>query len=298
MEASCFAERYLVSATQPRLNIREAKASHFRFTSLASATEAPQLLLESGKAPSGYVDYGQALLQQTLGSTSTQNNCGLAGLADNMCWSIDPQELQKCQSSSCDMQINTAKVAMDGGVEPPSMETLVLTLEECRKQKALGKARHLHAHLQNHGLESHSAIGSYAVALFVECGSVSDAVQVFHRLVYRDVNSWTSLMMGCIRDGQTQLVIELYQRMQEDNVGPSSFTHVALLKACAILKEKRIGQEIHIKIAQGGYEASLFVGNALVHMYTKCGSLEEAHNVFNQMGTQDLVTWNTLIAGY
>lgn len=296
MEGSC----YLVSDPQPCLYIREAKASHFKPSSSASFAQARQPLLESSKASPGYVAYGQALLQQTLSSTTTHKNGGLelVGLAGNMCWSVGPQELQNGKRSSFDMQINAGEVELDGDVELPAMETFVLALEKCRKERVLSKARHMHAYMQNHGLESHAAIGSYIVSMFVECGSVSDAVQVFYRLVYRDVNSWTSLMLGYIQNGQMQLVIELYQRMQDDNVGPSSFTHVALLKACAMLKNKEMGQQIHIMISKSGYEASLFVGNALVHMYAKCGSLEEAHSVFNQMGTRDLVSWNTLIAGY
>ncbi|CAN8290000.1 unnamed protein product [Cochlearia groenlandica] len=33
-------------------------------------------------------------------------------------------------------------------------------------------------------------------------------------------------------------------------------------------------------------------------MYAKCGSLEDAHKVFDEMPQRDFVTWTTLISGY
>jgi pentatricopeptide repeat protein len=33
-------------------------------------------------------------------------------------------------------------------------------------------------------------------------------------------------------------------------------------------------------------------------MYAKCGSIEDARNVFDRMPTRDVVTWNATIRGY
>ena len=40
------------------------------------------------------------------------------------------------------------------------------------------------------------------------------------------------------------------------------------------------------------------LGNALVDMYSKCGSLEKAQEVFEQLPTRNNVSWSCLIAGY
>lgn len=44
-------------------------------------------------------------------------------------------------------------------------------------------------------------------------------------------------------------------------------------------------------------EADVLVGNALIDMYAKCGSIETACKVFDEMPVRDLVSWNTVIAG-
>jgi pentatricopeptide repeat protein len=33
-------------------------------------------------------------------------------------------------------------------------------------------------------------------------------------------------------------------------------------------------------------------------MYAKCGSMEDAHRVFNRMPTQNVISWTSMIQGY
>jgi pentatricopeptide repeat protein len=47
-----------------------------------------------------------------------------------------------------------------------------------------------------------------------------------------------------------------------------------------------------------GFELDVVVGSALVDMYAKCGSIDEASNVFNKMPERNIVTWTVIIIGY
>ncbi len=40
------------------------------------------------------------------------------------------------------------------------------------------------------------------------------------------------------------------------------------------------------------------MGNSLVDMYAKCGSMEDACKVFNKMSSQDVISWNAILAGF
>ncbi len=40
------------------------------------------------------------------------------------------------------------------------------------------------------------------------------------------------------------------------------------------------------------------MGNSLVDMYAKCGSLEDAWRMFNEMTSRDVVIWNAMILGH
>jgi pentatricopeptide repeat protein len=39
------------------------------------------------------------------------------------------------------------------------------------------------------------------------------------------------------------------------------------------------------------------VGNVLVHMYAKCGSMDDARLAFHRMEEWDLITWTVMIGG-
>ena len=58
-----------------------------------------------------------------------------------------------------------------------------------------------------------------------------------------------------------------------------------------------MGKQIHCHVIKCGLGFNLEVGNAVVSMYFKCGSVDDAMKVFNDMPCTDIVTWNTLISG-
>ena len=53
-----------------------------------------------------------------------------------------------------------------------------------------------------------------------------------------------------------------------------------------------------MEIAKDGYERDLFLGNALIDMYAKGGSLTLLRDVVEDLPSQDVTLWNTLINGY
>ena len=59
------------------------------------------------------------------------------------------------------------------------------------------------------------------------------------------------------------------------------------------------GSEIHAMIENdGSLVGNLFVGNTLINMYIKCGSVDKAQDVFDKLPFRNVVSWTTVIAGY
>lgn len=87
--------------------------------------------------------------------------------------------------------------------------------------------------------------------------------------------------------------------MCENSLHLDACTLVALLKACAEQKDVEKGHRIHTHISEKGLlQEHLLIGNALINMYSKCGLFEKAQKVFNDLPVRDVVSWNTLLAGY
>jgi pentatricopeptide repeat protein len=106
------------------------------------------------------------------------------------------------------------------------------------------------------------------------------------------------MIVACTRDGLPEEALDFFHRMSRTGLQPNHFTFSTVLPACANSTSLWKGVEIHTKIIKSGFESDLVVANALIDMYAKCGSIENARELFEKMLQQDVVSWTTLIAGY
>ena len=58
------------------------------------------------------------------------------------------------------------------------------------------------------------------------------------------------------------------------------------------------GKEVHDEINRIEFQLNVFVGSALIDIYVKCGSMEDAHEVFHTIPKQDVVTWTMIMEKY
>lgn len=121
---------------------------------------------------------------------------------------------------------------------------------------------------------------------------------VFEDMSQRGVVAWNSLMTGYVQNKKCDEAIKLVRQMVLDAVKPDEVTFAILLSACAHLAALQHGTEIHNYIIRNGFESVVMVGNALVDMYAKCGSLKVSCQVFVTMSQKNVVSWNAMIAGY
>ncbi|KAF8413540.1 hypothetical protein HHK36_001531 [Tetracentron sinense] len=122
--------------------------------------------------------------------------------------------------------------------------------------------------------------------------------RLFQEMPKKNVFSWNGLIGGYARNGRFFEVLGAFKRMlMESNVPPDDATLVTALSACARLGALDLGKWIHVYAESNGFKRNIYVGNGLIDMYAKCGSIESAVDVFNVMNSKDLITWNTIICG-
>lgn len=223
----------------------------------------------------------------------------MRGMLKASLWPHVPKTLSAQKASFWDsLSLEDALNALDQKDVLPCADDVICILHECRRRKSLLHAKRVHAHLRQLGLERDGAIGNHMVPTFVECGSLSDAQEVFGRLAHKNVHAWTSLMSAHVESGELQSALCLYEKMQVERVQPSTHTLVAALKACTELEDVPYGQIIHWEAALWGLDGDVFVGSSLVNLYAACGCLEDAQGAFNKLRARNVVTWNALIAGH
>ncbi|KAK6121672.1 hypothetical protein DH2020_044586 [Rehmannia glutinosa] len=92
--------------------------------------------------------------------------------------------------------------------------------------------------------------------------------------------------------------ILMYKSTLACGVTPDHYTLPCVLKACSSMDNLRFGVQIHCPAVKKGLDLTLFTGNGLIAMYGKCGNLVEARRVFDEMPQRDIVSWNSMVAGY
>lgn len=181
---------------------------------------------------------------------------------------------------------------------PPNRYTLQLVLKTCAKLQNVEKGMETHAEMIRNTFEDNRFVASTLVDMYVKCGLLAEAQEVFDELVVRDIVSWTALIAGYAEHGPCEEALRCFDRMQAEGTFPDVVTFVCSLKACTSLGAIDKAREIHMEIVKVGLEGELFVGSVLVDMYAKCASLKEAEKAFDRLLVRDVVLWNVIIAGY
>ncbi|KAE8809523.1 pentatricopeptide repeat-containing protein [Hordeum vulgare] len=101
----------------------------------------------------------------------------------------------------------------------------------------------------------------------------------------RDVVSWTSLLTGLARSRSHDSALQVYRDMVAAGVGPDEFAVAAALSSCAGATALELGRSVHAAAVRLALDPFLSVGNSLVSMYAKTGSLGEAKRSSTRRGS-------------
>lgn len=132
---------------------------------------------------------------------------------------------------------------------------------------------------------------------YSKVGNLVVARELFNEMPNRDVVSWTAMITSYSQANQHTEAVKLFQEMMAANVKPDEITMASVISACAHLGSLDVGVAIHDFMVNHGVKADIWVGNALIDMYCKCGVAEKALKVFQEMKMKDSVTWTSVISG-
>lgn len=180
----------------------------------------------------------------------------------------------------------------------PSEYTMASVLMACTMLGSLHQGRLIHGSVMKHGLVSNHFITAAMLDMYVKCGEAEDARQVFDELSFVDLVLWTTMIVGYTQNGSPLDALLLFVDDKFMRIVPNSVTIATVLSASAQLRNLSLGRSIHgISVKLGAVENDV-VMNALVDMYAKCKALSDAKGIFGRVLNKDVVTWNSLIAGY
>lgn len=134
---------------------------------------------------------------------------------------------------------------------------------------------------------------------YMKLGDFGAARKLFDKMPNRSVVSWNGLIAGYAQRGWFREAIEVFREMQvmDVSVKPNYVTLVSVLPAISHLGALELGKWVHLYADKNGVKIDDVLGSALIDMYSKCGSVGKALQVFERLPKKSTITWNAVING-
>ncbi|KAL6047499.1 DYW domain containing protein [Balamuthia mandrillaris] len=208
-------------------------------------------------------------------------------------WNAMIQAYTQCRQGKTALEL--FQQMQQAGVSPDSF-TYTTALKACALTENLEMGKSVHAQLIRRGLLPNIVLSTSLISMYGKCGKIEEARAVFQEMKDRNVVAWNAMIAEEARRGHGQEALELFRHMQQAGVSPDSFTYATALKACAIAKDLEMGKHIHAHLLRNGFLLDIVLSTSLISMYGKCGKMEEARTIFQEMKERNVMAWNTMIA--
>lgn len=160
------------------------------------------------------------------------------------------------------------------------------------------KAKNFYVESKSKGAQFGVVLESILIDAFMKSGWVVHAFQVFDAMPERNVVTWTSMIQGCVRNGDSVTGLSLFAEMLESDVIPNDFTFSAALQACAHVSALSFVGQLLSLVIRLGLENELRIRICLINSYSRCGMMDEAVRIFDGMAAVDVVSFTALISGF
>ncbi|KAL2323079.1 hypothetical protein Fmac_027458 [Flemingia macrophylla] len=191
----------------------------------------------------------------------------------------------------------------------PNVFTFPFLLKSCAFLSLPLTASQLHAHVIRTGSLPDPYTRSSLINAYSKCSLPHHARLVFDQMPNPTI-CYNAMVSGYSFNSDPLRAVSLFRQMrreeeeEEGEVGSDVGVHVnavtllSLVSGCSVATHLTVGVCLHGCVVGFGFGADLAVANSLVTMYVKCGEVELARRVFDEMPVKDLITWNAMISGY
>ncbi|XP_068649074.1 putative pentatricopeptide repeat-containing protein At3g11460, mitochondrial [Aristolochia californica] len=188
----------------------------------------------------------------------------------------------------------------------PNRFTFPFVLKSCVTLSFPSCGSQIHGHILKTGSHSDTFVLTALISFYSKTVSLSSAQQLFDEISGSDccfnndflLPCYNALIAGYTASFRTFDALSLFQHMRQANVSYNSITMLGLVPCISSPSHLSSGMAIHACNVKCGTNLDTSVGNCLLTMYAKCGSIDLARFLFDEMPRKELISWNAMISGY
>ncbi|KAK1309692.1 Pentatricopeptide repeat-containing protein [Acorus calamus] len=136
--------------------------------------------------------------------------------------------------------------------------------------------RQIHSFCIKSGFSFNVYVGSAMMDMYAWRGRLSDARSVFYGLDRKNAVSYNVLIAGHARTNEGEEALNCFREMKRLDLETTHYTFSSVFSAIAGIGALEQGRWVHAQLIKSDIELVAFVGNTLVDMYAKSGSIEDA----------------------
>ncbi|XP_072977686.1 pentatricopeptide repeat-containing protein At4g14820 [Typha angustifolia] len=211
----------------------------------------------------------------------------------------------------------------------PDQVILATVLSACGRSRNLMAGKALHSYILESNISIDAHLRSALINMYTNCGSMEMAQRlydemspknivastamvfgyakmdkiatarcIFDQMPYKDLVSWSAMISGYAESEQPNEALKLFNEMQVSGTRPDEITMLSVISACANLGALDQAKWIQNFVDKHGFHGILSISNALIDMFSKCGSLAHACKIFYEMPQRNVITWTSMITGF
>ncbi|GFP80674.1 pentatricopeptide repeat-containing protein at5g44230 [Phtheirospermum japonicum] len=134
---------------------------------------------------------------------------------------------------------------------------------------------------------------------YAKSGDMVSSSELFRELSEKDTVAWTAMVTGFVHNTKPREALEYFERMQNAGVKADEVTLVGVINACAQLGAAKFANWVRDVSDNSGFSpaSDVHLGSALIDMYSKCGCVEDAYEVFKSMREKNVYSYSSMIIG-
>ncbi|KAL2509965.1 putative pentatricopeptide repeat-containing protein [Forsythia ovata] len=158
----------------------------------------------------------------------------------------------------------------------------------------------IHCHVIKFGFQLEPFVQTALTSMYCKCWSPDIAYKLFDE----SPKSWeltvcyNALISGYVQDSQFSKGLLLFREMRSRGVAFNAVTILGLVPGCTVPTHLDLGMSLHCLTVKCGLNSDLAVANCFLTMYVRCGSVELARKLFDEIPRKGLITWNAMVSGY
>ncbi|KAG6657445.1 pentatricopeptide repeat-containing protein At4g39530 [Carya illinoinensis] len=182
--------------------------------------------------------------------------------------------------------------------ENPNEYVLASAIRSCTQLGALDQGVQVHGFVIKTGYFQDVYVGTTLIDFYAKNYHMDEATLVFDGLTEKTAVTWTTIIVGYVKSGRSEVSLQLFNQMRETDVVPDKYVLSSVLSACSALEFLEGGKQIHAYVLRRAMKMDVSVTNVLIDLYAKCGKVHTARKIFDKVVVKNIISWTTMIAGY